>query len=154
MPETKLATATYLQVFAEWRNANFNKETSKWNATGKDFLAVVNAAIKKAGNTAYPSTDDGFDALRAKHNSTRVKYKKTKCAPINLTHSVVEWVSHGPGKKATPVLNHLDSSGRTAYMAAITDVDNMVAVKMPGLPSYEVRSSGGLTGKQMDDLLD
>tara|TARA_R110000824_G_scaffold168163_1_gene345205 strand:+ start:59 stop:523 length:465 start_codon:yes stop_codon:yes gene_type:complete len=154
MPETKLATADYLQLFASWRNDNHDPTTSSWSAIGKDFLAVVNSAIKKAGNVGYASTAEGYDSLRAKHNSTRVKYKKTLRKPVEMGFSIVEWISHGPGKPSTPVMNHLDAEGRNAFMVAMGEVDNKVSQKMPGLPSYEMKSRGGLTGDQMDDLLD
>ena len=153
MPETKLATADYLPIFAGWRNEHYDPATSAWSALGKDFLQVVNKAIKDAGNTPYPNSKEGFDDLRAKHNTTRLKYKNTKIKPIDAAFNVTSYMSQGVGKRKTPNLNHLDADQRKAYMAERVEVENLISTKMPGLPSYVVASRGGLTGEQMDDLL-
>ena len=154
MPETKLATAVYLPLFASWRKEHFDPSTSAWSALGKDFLQVVNKAITDVGNKPYANSKEGFDDLRAKHNTTRNKYKNTKMKPIDAAFSVVSYISQGVGKKKTPNLNHLDAEQRKSYMAERVEVENLIATKMPGLPSYQVASRGGLTGEQMDDLLD
>ena len=153
MPETKLATADYLPIFGAWRNAHYDPATSAWSSLGKEFLQVVNKAIKAAGNTPYENSKKGFEDLRAKHNTTRLKYKNTKIKPIDAAFSVVSYVSQGVGKRKTPNLNHLSTEQRQAYMAQKMEVENILSTKMPGLPSYEVASRGGLTGEQMDDLL-
>ncbi len=153
MPDTKIPTADYLPLFSSWRKSHFNIADSSWTETGKDFLRTVNAEIKKMGNVPYPDTRDGFDKLRAKHNTTRSKFKSDLIKPIDAAFSVVEYTSHGVGKKKTPNLSHLNTEQRLAYNDKRMEVDKYLSTHFPGLPSYEEATRGGLSIDQMKALL-
>jgi hypothetical protein len=154
MPEAKLPTKDYLPIFAKWRNEHYNASTSTWSTTGSDFLPIVNKACKDLGNAQYSNDASGYDALRAKHNSTRTKYKKVLRKPIDASFNIGEYKSQGVGRPSMPDTTHLSATDKQAYMVAISEADETVATKMPGLPPYSTLRAGSLTGKQMGDLLD
>ena len=156
MPATILDTKTYLQTFAGFRNAHYKAGEGWQDIEGKDFIPVVNAAIKKVGKSTdyYAADEKGYDELRSKHNSTKMAYRTKLLDPIHDEYRVTEWTKIPKKQAKIPVVEHLDAEQQLAYMRAVAAAKALINLKMPGLPPFTGTGRSSYDGGAMTDWLD
>ena len=153
IPYQKLEAPTsnkdYMQLFAKWRNKH--RIDGEWSTHGVDYLAVVNAAIADSKNH-YPDTKEGYEELRAKHNSTRMNYRKKIEAPIIVEFNITEW--RKVKNKKVAVVAHLSDDRQSGYAKAMLEAGKLIDSKMPSLPPYDGTGRVSATGEDMTGWLD